>query len=123
MKITIKNEHRTIIENYLKAKARAKEAAEAERQAKAQAKEVFTTLGKSYKEAGCTDYLYGTIQESGKARGIVYKETTRKGAIDWEAYAKALGGNDADAETYRKADTHATSIDYATVKQEKELGL
>lgn len=121
--ITIRHESRTALVNYLTAKADKKNADTAERKAKAEAKEVFAELGKQYKAQGVTDYLVGVIQMAGKAVGIVYKETHKRGSIDWEAYAKSLGGTNEGAEKFRKDDVISVSIDYATEKQSKELGL
>lgn len=119
--IDFKHEDREIIMNYLKAKADKAKADKAEKTAKAKCKELFARLGKAFKATEKTDYLYGTVQVQGEAKAVVYKETTAKGAIDWEAYAKALGGTDEGAENYRKPNTTRTALDWATENQSKEI--
>lgn len=121
--INIRHESRAILMSYLDAKEAKKTADAAEKAAKAAAKEVLLELGKTYKNQGSTDYIVGIVQKMGKAMGILYKETTKRGAIDWESYAKSLGGTDEGAEMFRKANTISVSIDYATDKQNMELGL
>lgn len=121
--VSFKHETRVKILNYLAAKANKKDADALERKAKAEVKEVFAELGKEYKRQGVTDYLVGFIQKAGKVVAVVYKETVKRGSIDWEAYAKSLGGTDEGAEAFRKDDVVSVSIDYATEKQNKELGL
>lgn len=120
-KINFTNEDRAIIMEYMAAKM-AKSAAEAaEKAAKAKAKELFSRLGKAFKATDKTSYLYGTVQVQGKAKPVVYKETTAKGTIDWQAYAMALGGTEEQAEAYRKPSNPRTSLDWATKAQEEEI--
>lgn len=122
-KITMKNENRALLINYLKAKANKKIADAAEKAAKAAAKTVLVELASEYKQAGATDYAYATVQVEKQAKAVVYKETTVSGTIDWQAYAMALGGTIDGAEQYRKAATTRTTIEWATDKQAQELGL
>lgn len=120
-KIDFINDDRKVIMEYLAAKQAVAAAEVAEKAAKAKAKELFTRLGKEFKTTDKTSYLYGTVQIKGAAYAVVYKETTAKGAIDWKAYAMALGGIKAEAEQYRKRPTVRTSLDWATKDQQKEL--
>lgn len=120
-KIDFTNDDRKVIMEYLAAKQAVAAAEVAEKAAKAKAKELFTRLGKEFKTTDKTSYLYGTVQIKGAAYAVVYKETTAKGAIDWKAYAMALGGTEAEAEQYRKRPTVRTSLDWATKDQQKEL--
>lgn len=120
-KVDFTNEERAIIMAYLKAKADKAKAEKAEKEAKAMAKELFSKLGKEFKTTDKTSYLYGTVQVQGKAKPVVYKETTAKGTIDWQAYAMALGGTEEQAETYRKPSNPRTSLDWATKAQEEEI--
>ena len=92
-KVDFTHEERAVIMRYLQAKADKAKAEKAEKDAKAAAKELFSKLGKEFKTTDKTSYLYGTVQVQGKAKPVVYKETTAKGTIDWQAYAMALGGN------------------------------
>lgn len=119
--MVFKKEDRKNLMDYMKVKAEKKALELQEKALKNIMKELFAEMGKTFKNEGKTSYLYGNIQEKGKEKFIVYKETERKGAIDWEAYAKALGGNDKDAEEYRKAGTVVTSIEWATDKQVMEI--
>lgn len=120
-KIDFTNEDRAIIMEYMAAKM-AKSAAEAaEKAAKAKAKELFSRLGKDFKATDKTSYLYGTVQMQGKAKAVVYKETTAKGTVDWKAYAMALGGTEAEAEQFRRPSDIRTSFDWATKTQEEEI--
>lgn len=121
--INIKNESRAALIAYLDAKAEKKTADAKERTTKAAAKNIFADLGKEYKAQNCTEYLVGYIQKSNAIEPVIYKETTKRGAIDWEAYAKSLGGTDVGAEDFRKDEVKSVSIDWATDKQKKELGL
>lgn len=120
-KVDFTNIDRKVIVNYLVAKEAKAAAEKAEKDAKAAAKEVFAKLGKAYKATDKTSYLYGTVQMKGQVKAVVYKETTAKGNIDWQAYAMALGGNTKDAERFRKPENIRTSFDLATEAQEKEI--
>lgn len=120
-KVDFTNEERAIIMAYLKAKADKAKAEKAEKEAKAMAKELFSKLGKEFKTTDKTSYLYGTVQVQGKAKPVVYKETTAKGTIDWQAYALSLGGTEEQAEQYRKPSNPRTSLDWATKAQEEEI--
>lgn len=120
-KIDFKHEERAIIIAYLKAKENKAIADKAEKTAKAACKELLTQLGKAFKSTAKTDYVYGMVQVNGKAKPFVYKETTANGAIDWEAYARSLGGTDEGAESYRKAGNVRTVLDWATTKQTAEI--
>lgn len=123
MTITFKNNERKAVINYLAAKAEKAAAEKKEKAAKAELKDLFSRMGSLFKSTDKTAYIYGTIQENGKACAVVYKETTAKGTIDWQAYALSIGGNIEDAESFRKADNIRTSFDYATTKEIKEIGL
>lgn len=120
-KIDFTNEDRAIIMEYMAAKMAKSVADAAEKAAKAKAKELFSRLGKAFKATDKTSYLYGTVQMQGKAKAVVYKETTAKGTIDWQAYAMALGGIEEQAEAYRKPSNSRTSLDWATKTQEEEI--
>lgn len=120
-KIDFTHEERAIIMRYLQAKADKAKAEKAEKDAKAAAKELFSKLGKEFKTTDKTSYLYGTVQVQDKAKPVVYKETTAKGTIDWQAYAMALGGTEEQAEAYRKPSNPRTSLDWATKAQEEEI--
>lgn len=119
--IDFKNEDRVAIMAYLKAKADKAKADKAEKDAKAKCKELFARLGRAFKETEKTAYIYGMVQVQGEAKPVVYKETTAQGAINWEAYAKALGGTDEGAEAYRKPTNTRTSLDWATATQTQEI--
>lgn len=120
--IIFTNDDRKAVMDYLQAKADKAKADKAEKAAKAACKELFARLGKAFKGDGkSTAYVYGTVQVQGKAKPIVYKETTAKGAVDWQAYALALGGTEEGAEMFRKPDTVRTAVDWATAKQEEEI--
>lgn len=120
-KIDFTHGERAVIMRYLQAKEDKAKAEKEEKDAKAAAKEVFTKLGKAYKATDKTSYLYGTVQMKGQVKSVVYKETNARGAIDWQAYAMALGGNAKDAERFRKPENTRTSLDLATEAQEKEI--
>jgi hypothetical protein len=120
-KVDFTHEERAVIMRYLQAKADKAKAEKAEKDAKAAAKELFSKLGKEFKTTDKTSYLYGTVQVQGKAKPVVYKETTAKGTIDWQAYAMALGGTEEQAEAYRKPSNPRTSLDWATKAQEEEI--
>ena len=120
-KVDFTHEERAIIMRYLQAKANKAKAEKEEKDAKASAKELFFKLGKKFKTTDKTSYLYGTIQVQGKVKPVVYKETTAKGTIDWQAYAMALGGTEEQAEVYRKPSNLRTSLDWATKAQEEEI--
>lgn len=120
--IIFTGDDRKVIKNYMDAKDEKAKAEKAEKAAKAACKELFARLGKAFKGDGkSTAYVYGTIQAQGKAKPIIYKETTAKGAVDWQAYALALGGTVEGAEQFRKPDTVRISVDWATAKQEEEI--
>lgn len=121
-KVDFTNEDRKIILQYLAAKAAMSAAKKAEETAKKAASELFKRLGKTYKDTEKTSYLYGAVQVKGEALAVVYKETDAKGTIDWQAYAKALGGTDEGAEDFRKPNTVRTSLDWATKTQQEEIG-
>ena len=117
----ITHENRTALINYLKAKAALAKATAEEKAAKLTAKEVLAELATAYKGNDKTDYVAVTVQDHGERKAVVYKETTAKGTIDWQAYALALGGTAEGAESYRRADNIRSSIDWATEKQTAEL--
>lgn len=120
-KVDFRGEERNVIIAYLEAKAAKAKAEKAEKEAKAAIKELLGRMGKAFKQTDKSAYVYGTIQVQGKAKPVVYRETTAKGNIDWQAYALSLGGNPEDAEAFRKADTVRTSFDWATKAQEEEI--
>lgn len=119
--ITIKNEYRKILMDYLKAKEAKKEAENAEKALKTKALQVFEELGKDMKTTEKTEYTFGAIQMQGEEKYVLHKETTKRGSIDWEAYAKSLGGTIEGAEEYRKANIVTVAIDWATDKQVVEI--
>lgn len=120
-KVDFRNDERMVIVAYLKAKVKKAQADKEEKEAKKAAKPLFERLGKAFKETDKSSYIYGSIQEGGEVRYIVYRDTTSKGRIDWEAYARDLGATDEGAEAYRKPATVSTSLDYATDKQVAEI--
>jgi hypothetical protein len=120
--ITIKNANRTLLMQYLAVKAEKARLDKEEKSLKKQLAELFSELGKAFNGDGeKTAYVYASVQVQGNAQYVVYKETTAKGAIDWQAYAMALGGTEAEAEAYRKADNVRTALDWATAKQTAEI--
>jgi hypothetical protein len=119
--IIFRNEDRTAIMDYLNAKAEVAKATAKEKECKAKCKELFARLGQTFKTNGITDYLIGAVQVQGKAKAVVYKETTAKGTIDWQAYALSIGGNAKDAEAFRKESSVRTALDWATEKQIAEI--
>ena len=119
--VQLKNANRTALIRYLKAKANLATATAEEKQAKAEAKEILAELATAYKANDTTDYVAVTVQDKGERRAIVYKETTAKGAIDWQAYALALGGTAEGAEQYRRPSNTRTAIEWATEKQTAEI--
>lgn len=121
IKVTFKNDERKTILRYLQAKAAKAQAEKEEKDAKAAAKAIFIKFGDSYKQTDKTAYAFGSVQSKGQPLYVVYKETVAKGAIDWESYAKALGGTDEGAEKYRKANNVRTSLEWATDKQTAEI--
>lgn len=122
MKINhITNANRTALIRYIKAKNALATATAEEKQAKADAKAVLAELATAYKANDTTDYVAVTVQDKGEKKAIVYKETTARGAVDWQAYALALGGTAEGAEQYRRASNTRTTIDWATDKQAAEL--
>lgn len=122
MKINhITHENRNALIRYIKAKAALATATAEEKQAKKEAQAVLAELATAYKANDKTDYVAVTVQDKGEKKAIVYKETTAKGTIDWQAYALALGGTAEGAEQYRKASNTRTTIDWATDKQAQEL--
>lgn len=120
-KVDIRNEERAILIAYLAAKMNKAKAEKEEKAAKATAKALFDKLGKAYKSGEKSDYMALSMQVKGEVKHIVYRETTAKGSIDWQAYAMALGGTEAGAEEYRKPSDIRTSIGWATDKQEAEI--
>lgn len=122
MKINhITHENRTALIRYLKAKDALDAAKEEEKNAKKDAKAVIAELATAYKANGKTDYVAVTVQDKGEKKAIVYKETTARGTIDWQAYALALGGTEEEAEKYRRESNTRTAIDWATDKQAEEI--
>lgn len=121
--INIRNEYRQALIDYLNAKQAKAEAEKDEKAKKADAVAVLEEFGKAYKAANCSDYVAGFVQVQHAPRAVVYRETTKKGNIDWEAYAKTLGGTDEEAEKFRKVSICNVSISWATSKQAQELGL
>lgn len=121
IKVDFRHDERTAIVAYLKAKEEKARAEKAEKVAKDAVKAIFATMGKALKSTDKSEYAYGTIQVQGNAKAVVYRETTAQGAIDWQAYAMALGGNAQDAENFRKVSNVRTSLDWATDKQMTEI--
>lgn len=115
------HENRTALIRYLKAKDALDAAKEEEKNAKKDAKAVLAELATAYKTNGKTDYVAVTVQDKGEKKAIVYKETTARGTIDWQAYALALGGTEEEAEKYRRESNTRTAIDWATDKQADEI--
>lgn len=120
-KVDFRNEERAAIIAYLNAKEEKAAAEKAEKAAKAVIKDLFSRMGKAFKDTDKSSYVYGTVQVKGEAKAVVYRETTAKGAIDWQAYAMALGGTAEGAEAYRKADTVRTAFDWASKSQQEEI--
>lgn len=122
MKINhITHENRTALIRYIKAKTALATATAEEKKAKAEAQAVLAELATAYKANDKTDYVAVTVQDKGEKKAIVYKETTAKGTIDWQAYALALGGTVEGAEEHRRDSNTRTSIDWATEKQAEEI--
>lgn len=120
----IRGENALALKNYLKAKAE-KVAAEAkEKAAKAACKDILSQLRLALKTNGTTDYLVCGVQVQGAAAGIVYKETTAKGTVDYakaleaaNAKLAALGAEPINPEAYRKESSVRTSVEWASEKQ------
>ena len=120
----LRNEEAKTLKNYLVAKAEAAAAAAKEKAAKAACKDLFAKLQLQLRTNGITDYVLCAVQSKGEAAGIVYKETTAKGTVD---YAKALEAANAvlvangieaiNPEDFRKAATVRTSVEWASEKQ------
>ena len=120
-KIDFRNDERLAIIAYLEAKEARVKAEKAEKEAKAAIRTLFERLEKAFKKTDKSTYIYGTIQSQGRAKAIVYRETVAKGAVDWQAYAMALGGTLEGAEAYRKPDNVRTAFDWATKTQQAEI--
>lgn len=119
--ITVKHENRNAFMRYMEVKAQAKELAKQEKALKAEISSVLEECATACVSTDKTAYVYAGVQVQGKVRHAVYKRTTKQGSIDWEAYAKSIGGTDEQAEAFRKASTIQVVVDWATSKQEEEL--
>lgn len=122
-KIIFRNEFRKAIEQYLSTNDKRKEYIDLEKVQKKEVMELLATLGNAENTSDSTNAMWGYVMEHGEEVPVVYKETTKDGAIDWQAYAMALGGNLHDAEKYRKAPTVTRVVERMSKAMRKQLGV
>lgn len=120
-KITIKNENRKALLAYIEMQAEIKRLEKESKALRAELADTFKTLGDTFNATDKTSFVYGTVQQGGQAVNVVYQETTAKGAVDWKAYALALGGTDEGAEAFRRASNTRVSIGYASKAENKAI--
>lgn len=121
LSITIKNEDRKVILEYMTAKANKSFFTRKEAELKPKVQHIFAECGKALKATEKTEYIFGSIQEQGKAKYILHKETIKQGSVDWKKYALSLGGTLEGAEAFRKNEQVSVEIDWATDNQSAEI--
>ncbi len=119
--LTIKNEQRKALIDYVTLKRDTLNAQKLEREAKAKVKELFEADANSFKAGEKSEYTQLAVRYKNETRHIVRVVTKKAGNVNWEAYARALGGTDAGAEKFREAESISVKIDWATPKQEQEI--
>ena len=119
--IKLKNEARKALIAYVTLKRNVLDAQKLEREAKAEIKELFEAVCVSFKEGEKSEYTQLAVRYKNETRHIVRVVTRKAGSIDWEAYARSLGGTDAGAEEFRGSESISVKIDWATPKQEQEI--
>lgn len=124
IKVTFTNKNRELSVAYMNAKEALKKAKQAEADAKKALADVMQEFANAYDGKGTqTDYAWATIQDKGKAKYLVYKQTKVSGSIDYETALREFipSITDAELEKYRRPATTRTSIEWATAKQAAEI--
>lgn len=121
-KVNLTHENRKAYDRYIEVQKLKKELEKEEKALKAQLEQAFTANNETTKTNGTTDFILSTIQRAGKAVYVVYKKTFAKGAIDWQAAYKSIGGTEEHAEQFRRADTIRTTIEEVSEKQLAKYG-
>lgn len=119
--IKLSGELRKELVDYVTLKRDTLNAQKLEREAKAKVKALFEADANSFKAGEKSEYTQLAVRYKNETRHIVRVVTRKAGSIDWEAYAKSLGGTDVGAEEFRGAESVSVKIDWATPKQEQEI--
>lgn len=119
--IKLTGEQRKELVNYVTLKRNTLDAQKLEREAKAKIKALFETDANSFKAGEKSEYTQLAVRYKNETRHIVRVVTKKAGNVNWEAYARALGGTDTGAEKFRGDASISVKIDWATPKQEQEI--
>lgn len=121
--IIFRNELRKAIEEYLDINDKKKDYANQEKAKKENVVSILSTMGNEESTSDSTSAMWGYVMEHNEKVPVVCKTTIKDGAIDWQAYAMALGGNLHDAEKYRKAPTITRVVERMSKAMRKQLGV
>ena len=121
-RVTFKHEHADNVKQYLKNQEEIKRLTKENKNLKADLWELFKDFSAMVKTNGTTKFFVGSIQEKGKAKHIVFKETSADGGIDYKAACEALGATPEFLEQFRKPEVVKTTIEVASEKQLAKYG-
>lgn len=119
--ITIKNENRKAVMEYLQVKADLSALSDKEQELKKSLSTTIQEMADACSKTASTDYSFASLQVQGKVRHVVCKVTHKKGGVDWKKVARDYGISADTLERYRKDTVTQVVIDWATDKQEVEL--
>lgn len=124
LKVDFRHDERKAVVEYLDANKALKAMTKDVAKKKQEVIDLFVNAGKAYKETEKTNYMAASVQINGVKRHAVYLHTTPKPSIDWEKYAKMLGGSESDAiaQGCTKENSATNTVKWATKAQELELG-
>jgi hypothetical protein len=119
--ITARNDNAKFVKEYLDIQEQIKELTKKLKAMRPKVHDIFRECQKDNKLSGSTEYITVTIQEQGKAKTAIYKETIAKGAIDYDALCKHFGITDEQKEMFRKDAVVKTTVEWASDKQSKRI--
>ena len=119
--ITARNGNAKFIKEYLDLQEQIKELTKKLKAMRPKVYGVFRECQKDNKLNGSTEYITVTVQEQGKAKTAIYKETIAKGAVDYDALCKHFGITDEQKEMFRKDAVVKTTVEWASDEQNKRI--
>ena len=82
---------------------------------------IFRECQKDNKLNGSTEYITLTVQEQGKAKEAIYKETAAMGSIDYKAACEYYGITAEQLEPFRKDPVIKTTVEWASKNQSEKI--
>lgn len=119
--ITARNDNAKCIKEYLDIQEQIKELTKKLKAMRPKVHDIFRECQKENKLNGSTEYITLTIQEQGKAKEAIYKETAAMGSIDYKAACEYYGITAEQLEPFRKDPVIKTTVEWASDKQSKRI--